>query len=87
MPHTHYHHITVLKDPCSSSINLNICTTFNLSKLQHYYAHLMTLFGPTDDYNIEYTKQLYIDFAKDTYWATNHRDEYHQNEISYSLDI
>ncbi|KAF8493757.1 hypothetical protein F5888DRAFT_1636505 [Russula emetica] len=40
--------------------------------------YLITLFGTTDNYNTEYTKQLHINFAKDAYRATNHRDEYPQ---------
>jgi hypothetical protein len=61
-------------------IDLNICTTFNLPKLHFlkHYVHLITLFGTTDNYNTEYTEWLHIDFAKDAYRATNHRDEYPQ---------
>jgi hypothetical protein len=57
-------------------IDLGICTTFNLPKLHfsRHYIYLITLFDTTDNYNTEYTKQLHIDFAKDAYQATNHRD-------------
>ncbi|KAI1782523.1 hypothetical protein LXA43DRAFT_1143098, partial [Ganoderma leucocontextum] len=36
------------------------------------------LFGTTDNYNTEATERLHIDFAKDAYRATNHKDEYPQ---------
>jgi hypothetical protein len=36
------------------------------------------LFGTTDNYNTEQTERLHIDFAKDAYRATNHKDEYMQ---------
>jgi hypothetical protein len=61
-------------------VDLEIRTTFNLPKLHFltHYAHLITVFGTTDNYNTEYTERLHIDFAKDAYRATNHRDEYPQ---------
>jgi hypothetical protein len=61
-------------------IELGIRTTFNLPKLHFlkHYAYLITLFGTTDNYNTEYTERLHIDFAKDAYRATNHKDEYPQ---------
>jgi hypothetical protein len=61
-------------------IDLEIRTTFNLPKLHFmkHYAYLITLFGTTDNYNTEYTERLHIDFAKDAYRATNHKDEYPQ---------
>jgi hypothetical protein len=36
------------------------------------------LFGTTDNYNMEASEHLHIDMAKDTYWATNRKDEYLQ---------
>jgi hypothetical protein len=36
------------------------------------------LFGTTDNYNTENSERLHIDFAKDAYRATNHKDEYPQ---------
>ncbi|KAJ3711002.1 hypothetical protein C8R42DRAFT_596503, partial [Lentinula raphanica] len=36
------------------------------------------LFGTTDNYNTETTERLHIDFAKDAYRASNHKDEYAQ---------
>jgi hypothetical protein len=61
-------------------IDLEIRTTFNLPKLHFstHYAYIITLFGTTDNYNTEYTERLHIDFAKDAYRATNHKDEYPQ---------
>jgi hypothetical protein len=61
-------------------IDLEIRTTFNLPKLHFskHYAHLITLFGTTDNYNTEYTERLHIELAKDAYRATNHKDEYPQ---------
>ncbi|KAH9040246.1 hypothetical protein EDB84DRAFT_1647334 [Lactarius hengduanensis] len=35
-------------------------------------------FGSTDNYNTEQTERLHIDFTKDAYRATNHKDEYPQ---------
>jgi len=36
------------------------------------------LYGTLDNFNTEYTEQLHIDLTKDTYAATNHKDEYVQ---------
>ncbi|ETW76279.1 hypothetical protein HETIRDRAFT_429792 [Heterobasidion irregulare TC 32-1] len=36
------------------------------------------LFGTTDNYNTEQSERLHIDFAKDAYRVTNHKDEYAQ---------
>ncbi|KAJ6609589.1 hypothetical protein B0H10DRAFT_2166296 [Mycena sp. CBHHK59/15] len=45
--------------------------------LRHYKLSI-TWFGTTDNFNTEYTERLHIDFAKDAYRATNHKDEYPQ---------
>ncbi|KAG2043238.1 hypothetical protein BDR03DRAFT_836995, partial [Suillus americanus] len=61
-------------------IDLGIRSNFNLPKLhaaRHYSAMIM-MFGTTDNYNTEYTERLHIDFAKDAYRATNHKDEFVQ---------
>ncbi|KAH8991902.1 hypothetical protein EDB86DRAFT_3065110 [Lactarius hatsudake] len=53
---------------------------FNIPKVHsliHYSSSIM-LFGITDNYNTEQTECLHIDFAKDAYHATNHKDEYKQ---------
>ncbi|KAG1816750.1 uncharacterized protein BJ212DRAFT_1221466, partial [Suillus subaureus] len=44
---------------------------------RHYSAMIM-MFGMMDNYNTEYTERLHIDFAKDTYCTTNHKDEFVQ---------
>ena len=36
------------------------------------------LFGTTDNYNTEATEWLHIDYAKDAYQATNHKDKFVQ---------
>ncbi|KAG1758018.1 hypothetical protein EDB19DRAFT_1936650 [Suillus lakei] len=48
-------------------INLSIQNSFNLPKLHLtlHYAHMIQLYGTTDNYNTEYTKHLHIDLAKD----------------------
>ncbi|KAG2153066.1 uncharacterized protein EDB93DRAFT_1102813 [Suillus bovinus] len=58
-------------------IDLGIWKNFNLPKLHaaRHYPHMIMLFGTTDNYNTEYTKHLHIDIAKDTYRATNHKDD------------
>ncbi|KAG1743776.1 hypothetical protein EDD22DRAFT_982113 [Suillus occidentalis] len=61
-------------------VDLGIRSNFNLPKLhaaRHYSAMIM-MFGTTDNYNTEYTERLHIDFAKDAYRATNHKDEFVQ---------
>jgi hypothetical protein len=39
------------------------------------------LFGTTDNYNTEQMEHLHIDFTKDAYYATNHKDEYKQMTV------
>ena len=34
------------------------------------------LFGSMDNYNMEQSERLHIDFAKNAYRALNHKDEY-----------
>ncbi|KAJ7750295.1 hypothetical protein B0H16DRAFT_1663370 [Mycena metata] len=61
-------------------IDLGIRTNFNLPKL-HFLRHYSLgtkRFGTTDNFNTETTERLHIDFAKDAYRATNHKDEYPQ---------
>jgi hypothetical protein len=36
------------------------------------------MLGTTDNYNTEYTERLHIDYAKDAYHATNHKDKFVQ---------
>ncbi|KAG2118250.1 hypothetical protein BD769DRAFT_1672359 [Suillus cothurnatus] len=61
-------------------VDLSIHSNFNLPKLHatcHYSAMIM-MFGMMDNYNTEYTKRLHINFVKDAYCATNHKDEFVQ---------
>ncbi|KAI0056689.1 hypothetical protein BV25DRAFT_1813639 [Artomyces pyxidatus] len=60
--------------------DLGIRDTFNLPKLHSllHYSSAIKLFGTTDNYSTEYSERLHIDFAKDAYRATNHKDEYPQ---------
>jgi hypothetical protein len=53
---------------------------FNIPKfhsLIHYHSSI-SLFGTTDNYNTEQSERLHIDFAKNAYRASNHKDEYPQ---------
>lgn len=61
-------------------IELGVRSGFNIPKLHflQHYVRFIEQFGTTDNYNTETTERLHIDFAKDAYRATNHRDEYPQ---------
>jgi hypothetical protein len=61
-------------------IDLGICEHFNFPKLHSllHYQLLITLFGTTDNYDTEQTKQLHINFTKNCFCATNHKDKYPQ---------
>ncbi|KAG2352799.1 hypothetical protein BDR07DRAFT_1475000 [Suillus spraguei] len=61
-------------------IDLSIRNSFNLPKLHFtaHYAHMIRMFGTTDNYNTEYTERLHIDLAKDAYCSTNHKNEFAQ---------
>jgi hypothetical protein len=61
-------------------IDLGIRNSFNLPKLHFtaHYAHMIRMFGTTDNYNTEYTERLHIDLAKDAYRSTNHKNEFAQ---------
>jgi hypothetical protein len=60
--------------------DLGICEHFNFPKLHSllHYQLLITLFGTTDNYDTERTKQLHINFTKNCFCATNHKDKYPQ---------
>jgi hypothetical protein len=61
-------------------MDLGVRRHFNIPKfhsLLHYSSSIL-LFGTTDNYNTEQTERLHIDFTKDAYRATNHKDEYNQ---------
>ncbi|KAH8987479.1 hypothetical protein EDB86DRAFT_3065716 [Lactarius hatsudake] len=57
-----------------------VCKHFIIPKLHSllHYKSSITLFGSTDNYNTEQTERLHIDFTKDAYRATNHKDKYPQ---------
>ncbi|KAI0043223.1 hypothetical protein FA95DRAFT_1498903 [Auriscalpium vulgare] len=61
-------------------VELGVREHFNIPKLHkcEHYNPSITLFGTTDNYNTEQSERLHIDFAKDAYRATNHKDEYPQ---------
>jgi hypothetical protein len=61
-------------------VDLGARTHFNFPKLHSliHYVSSIVLFGTTDNYNTEQSERLHIDFAKDAYRATNHKDEYPQ---------
>ncbi|EPS96422.1 hypothetical protein FOMPIDRAFT_1130436 [Fomitopsis schrenkii] len=58
-------------------VKLKICEHLNIPKfhsLLHYVSSIRQ-FGTTDNYNTEMFERLHIDFAKDAWRATNHRNE------------
>ncbi|KAH9896416.1 hypothetical protein C8Q73DRAFT_664234 [Cubamyces lactineus] len=64
-------------------IQLGIRLHFRLLKLHalDHYVDSIKLFGTTDNYDTQYTERLHIDFAKDAYRATNHKDEFPQMTV------
>lgn len=64
-------------------IDLGIRTQFNLPKLHNvgHYKQLIMRFGTTDNYSTQTTERLHIDFAKEAYEATNHKEEFAQMTI------
>ena len=61
-------------------IDLGIREAFNIPKLHFtwHYVMFIKLYGTTDNFDTAYTERLHIDFAKDAYAATNHKDEFTQ---------
>ena len=61
-------------------VELGVRSHFKLPKLHslNHYIDSIKLFGTTDNYDTQYSERLHIDFAKDTYHATNHKDEFPQ---------
>ncbi|KAI9430032.1 hypothetical protein H4582DRAFT_2114015 [Lactarius indigo] len=61
-------------------VDLGVREHFNIPKFHSlmHYTRSIALFGTTDNYNTEQTERLHIDFTKDAYHATNHKDEYPQ---------
>jgi hypothetical protein len=64
-------------------IDLRICHHFNIPKLHFtsHYVDLIKLYGTTDNFNTEYTEQLHIEYMKDAYNVTNHKDKFTQMVI------
>ncbi|EIW63618.1 uncharacterized protein TRAVEDRAFT_114206 [Trametes versicolor FP-101664 SS1] len=62
---------------------LGIRDHFKLPKLHslEHYRRSIELFGTTDNYDTQYSERLHIDFAKDAYRATNHKDEFAQMTV------
>ena len=61
-------------------VDLGTRGNFHIPKLHSllHYESSIGLFGTTDNYNTEQTEHLHINFTKDAYHATNHKDEYMQ---------
>ncbi|THU80703.1 hypothetical protein K435DRAFT_695144 [Dendrothele bispora CBS 962.96] len=61
-------------------VELGVREHFNFPKLHFlcHYSRAIKLYGTTDNYNTETTERLHIDFTKDAYRASNHKDEYTQ---------
>jgi len=61
-------------------VDLGVRDGFNVPKIHSllHYGQSICLFGTTDNYNTEQTERLHIDFTKDAYRTTNHKDEYPQ---------
>ena len=64
-------------------INLGICKHFSFPKLHSllHYQSLITLFGMTDNFNMEQTEQLHINLIKFTFRVTNHKDKFPQMAV------
>jgi len=64
-------------------VDLGVRENFNLPKLHfaNHYVEMIKRYGTTDNVNTEYTERLHIDFAKDAYDATNHKDEFTQMTV------
>ncbi|TEB37737.1 hypothetical protein FA13DRAFT_1751781 [Coprinellus micaceus] len=61
-------------------IDLGVQTGFNIPKLHFlsHYRRLFESFGTADNFNTEYTERLHINYTKEAYRASNHKDEYPQ---------
>ena len=61
-------------------VDLDVRQHFNIPKLHSliHYRSSISRFGTTDNYNTEQSERLHIDFAKNAYRATNHKDKYPQ---------
>ncbi|KAF8261802.1 hypothetical protein EI94DRAFT_1888146 [Lactarius quietus] len=72
--------LTCFHDHKDIFIDLRICQHFNLPKIHSlsHYIQSICLFGTTDNYNTEQTKQLHIELMKYAFRATNRKDVPHQ---------
>lgn len=61
-------------------IKIGIREDFNVPKFHSliHYTDAIKAFGTTDNYNTELFERLHIDFAKEGWRASNHRDEFPQ---------
>ncbi|KAI0822390.1 hypothetical protein BC628DRAFT_1514369 [Trametes gibbosa] len=61
-------------------VDLGIREHFKLPKLHFldHYRHCIELYGTTDNYDTQFSERLHIDFTKEAYRATNHKDEFSQ---------
>ncbi|KAI0712890.1 hypothetical protein C8Q72DRAFT_787768 [Fomitopsis betulina] len=61
-------------------ISLGARGNFIIPKLHMlvHYVRAIKLYGTTDNYNTEATERLHIDFAKEAYRSTNHKNEFPQ---------
>jgi hypothetical protein len=75
-----YDALSVFHNNKAIFVDLGVREQFNIPKLRSltHYASSIRLFGTTDNYNTEQTEHLHINFAKDAYRATNHKDIFSQ---------
>jgi hypothetical protein len=61
-------------------IDVGCHPSLNIPKLHSllHYADSIKLFGMMDNYNTELFERLHIDFAKEGWQASNHRDKFPQ---------
>ncbi|KAH9846211.1 hypothetical protein C2E23DRAFT_602675 [Lenzites betulinus] len=64
-------------------VDLGIREHFKLPKLHflEHYRRSIELFGTTDNYDTQYSERLHIDFTKEAYRASNHKDEFAQMTV------
>ncbi|KAI0824025.1 hypothetical protein BC628DRAFT_1381212 [Trametes gibbosa] len=64
-------------------VDLGIREHFKLPKLHFlgHYRRCIELYGTTDNYDTQFSERLHIDFTKEAYRATNHKDEFSQMTI------
>ncbi|KAH9984467.1 hypothetical protein BJV77DRAFT_1090480 [Russula vinacea] len=72
--------LSMFHDNKTVFVELGIRKHFDIPKFHSltHYTSSIKLFGSTDNYNTEQSERLHIDFTKDAYRATNHKDEYPQ---------